>query len=104
MRRRTYPLLLVLLIWLGSSDPVSACKVPVFRYALERWDPGEYEVIVFHRGPMATEDRKGVDFLRSQGEGAKLPGNLVVRTVDLAGDVSPTLAKLWKTQTGATLP
>src|SRR5262249_5346430 len=104
MRRRASLLLTVFLIWLGPSVHVHACKVPVFRYALERWPPGDYEVIIFHRGPLAREDRKTVDFLRSQGEGAKVPANVTVQTVDLAGEVSPALAKLWKSQTGATLP
>ena len=29
-----------------------ACSVPVFRYALERWQADPYEVFVFHRGPL----------------------------------------------------
>ena len=40
--------------------PASAhtCSIPVFRYALERWIPGPYEVLVYHRGPLSEADRK----------------------------------------------
>ncbi len=27
----------------------TACNVPVFRYALERWEADHYEIVVFHR-------------------------------------------------------
>ena len=29
-----------------------ACSIPVFRYALERWQPSPYDVLIFHRGPL----------------------------------------------------
>src|SRR5947207_1747684 len=34
------------------SLPGYACNVPVFRYALERWPAANYEVVLFHRGPL----------------------------------------------------
>ncbi len=45
------------------STSVCACNVPVFRYALERWPADNYEVVVFHRGPLASEDRSIVEWL-----------------------------------------
>jgi hypothetical protein len=38
----------------GVLGPQSAdaCRIPVFRYALERWDPSPYDVIVLTRGPL----------------------------------------------------
>jgi hypothetical protein len=43
-----------------------ACNVPVFRYALERWNPDAYEVHVFHQGPLTAEQRKLVEMMRAQ--------------------------------------
>ena len=33
-----------------------ACQIPVFRYALERWQATPYEVVIFHRGPLSPAD------------------------------------------------
>lgn len=50
-RLTLYPLLIIV----ASISVAQACNIPVFRYALERWRPDECEVIVFHRGPLTTE-------------------------------------------------
>ena len=38
------------LLTLLLSSVATACNIPVFRYALERWRPDICEVIVFHDG------------------------------------------------------
>lgn len=43
---RLCPLLLVLLLALALVSPGVACQVPVFRYALERWAPATYPVVI----------------------------------------------------------
>ena len=48
---------------LGSSPRAEACSVPVFRYALERWKASPYEVLVYHRGKLAGQDKKQVTAL-----------------------------------------
>ncbi|MDZ4850739.1 MAG: hypothetical protein SGI77_15740 [Pirellulaceae bacterium] len=37
-----------LVIFWGLSLEVSACNIPVFRYALERWQQDSYELVVFY--------------------------------------------------------
>src|SRR5262249_28271754 len=49
-RRAGLPVLAAVLLLTAAA--AHACNVPVFRYALERWPPDPYEVIVFHRGPL----------------------------------------------------
>ena len=45
------PLSLTLVAWLVICSGLAlACSVPVFRYALERWDASPYALVVFHRG------------------------------------------------------
>ncbi|GAB5406597.1 MAG: hypothetical protein Aurels2KO_48280 [Aureliella sp.] len=41
---------LVLVVGLGVS--CIACQVPVFRYALERWEPDPYRLVVLHDGKL----------------------------------------------------
>ena len=47
--------LLFALAWLGSTQTLSACAVPVFRYALENWEPDRLTVAVIHDGEMQAE-------------------------------------------------
>jgi len=44
--------LLVLVLLLVIRISASACSVPVFRYALERWVPDNYMVVVNHQQPL----------------------------------------------------
>ncbi len=40
--------LLFLTLVMGLSLDASACNIPVFRYALERWQTDSYEIVVFY--------------------------------------------------------
>src|SRR5436190_7888682 len=65
-----------------------ACNVPVFRYALEHWNPDAYRGVVFHRGPLPESFQKKLKtFLPGSPES---PANLSIRTVDL--DANPESA------------
>lgn len=89
---------------LAVSAVTSACDVPVFRYALERWTPDPYEVLVFHRGPLSAAGQAGLDRLteaEARGDG---DANLVVRAVDLAGNVPASLVALWTREKDAATP
>jgi hypothetical protein len=84
------------------SLPSSACNVPVFRYALERWPAAPYEVIVFHRGPLAAPEQTAKDLLDHAPETQF--ANLAVTFVDLSATVEHSMQKLWQHQTNAPLP
>lgn len=68
---------------LAGASTATACEIPVFRYALERWEPDPYVALVLHEGPLDAEQQQAVDRLRSarQGRGGAL--NLEVRTIDV---------------------
>jgi hypothetical protein len=93
---------LLVLGWLLSSGFNWACNVPVFRYALERWrssqEEDRYQLVVFHRGPLAEHESKMVARMRT----AK--ANVSVQTVDVNGQVEEPLQKLWKQQGEGKLP
>lgn len=88
----------------ASAVSVWACSVPVFRYALERWQADPYEVVIFHRGEMTTEQQAAADQLSSHGRAGKIHANLRLTLVDLAADPDPKLVKLWEEQKTETLP
>ncbi|MEI6232236.1 MAG: hypothetical protein WCT04_04245 [Planctomycetota bacterium] len=91
---------------------VHACSVPVFRYALERWESAPYVATVFYRGALGGADKSVVDSLRQAGEATNATANIRVRTVNLDSPVdsktesreSKIMAKLWAAQKNATLP
>src|SRR5262245_56132369 len=57
---------LVLLV-LSASALAPTCNIPVFRYALERWQAAPYEVLVLHRGELTEEARAALNALRASG-------------------------------------
>lgn len=73
---------LTLVILILTAARLDACSVPVFRYALERWTPSPYPVLVFHDRPLTTEQQTRLDTLKD----SKL--NIVVRTVAIGGVLS----------------
>lgn len=97
--------------WACSSS-ARACSVPVFRYALERWENAPYQAVVFHRGPLADADKRGVEMLKSAGDSPKGTANILLETVDVDTLSDPksksinvrTLAKLWAAQKNPALP
>ena len=80
-------------LWIGAAP---ACNVPVFRYALERWEADPYEIVVFHSAPLTAEQQALLETLEKTGQNRL--ANLTVSRVDLAGEVSPPLRRLWSAQ------
>ena len=64
------------------SGPAMACRVPVFRNALDQWPSGSYRVTVFHNGTLSTEQQAVVDALRKTAD--KAVANLDMTNVDVS--------------------
>jgi len=79
-----------------------ACNVPVFRYALERWNPDSFVAVVFHRGPFTAEQQAVVETLEKLGAGGA--ANLTVAKVDVSQAMSPPFRALWQAQANQELP
>lgn len=77
-------------------DSALSCTTPVFRYALERWRPSAYQAVVFHQGPLSSNDLATLDLLRTpQTQGL---ANLALETVDLLTETNPEPLRLWQSQ------
>lgn len=74
----------------------TACNVPVFRYALERWEADPYEIVVFHREPLTAEQQALLESMERVGRDGL--ANLAVNRVNLAGEMPPPLRTLWNAQ------
>jgi len=71
------------LLLLAALAAAPTCNIPVFRYALERWPAGPYEVVALHRGPLTEEEIAALSVLRQSG------ANLEVDHLDLAQPLPP---------------
>lgn len=71
---------ILLVLSLATGSVASACQIPVFRYALERWAPAEYLVsIVPAEGGLTDPEQKAVELLRAAPQDSESPVNLDVK-------------------------
>ena len=68
------------------------CTIPVFRFALEKWDLTPYDVLVYHRGPLPIKLEKAL----KPWSNALKKINLDLTVVDLDEKVDPKHAKVWE--------
>ena len=78
-----------------------ACQIPVFRYALENWEPEPYLLIVAHRGELSAADKKLLEMLEQTVGEQRGALNLEVRIVDLAKTTDSVLEQVLATETKA---
>lgn len=92
------------LFCLMASSTSQACSVPVFRYALEQWRPDNFEVIIFHQGPLSDVEKALAAKVEPKNIDASYTANAWVRTVDLDASPDAALVELWEQQETKTLP
>lgn len=84
-------LILGLLCCLAWSNTAWCCNVPVFRFALERWKPDNYQVLLLHRGPLTAKHQELLASWESREE--LQPSNSQRRLIDLAQAAEPDVEK-----------
>lgn len=80
--------------WHHTAQTLAACEIPVFRYALERWSPDPYQIMIVHRQPLTKEQQTLVRRLELAADQPTKPANLQVLTVDLAAKTDDPTLKL----------
>ncbi|MCA9139808.1 MAG: hypothetical protein KDB00_23710 [Planctomycetales bacterium] len=71
--------IIILVVALGGD--VTACKVPVFRYALERWPADHYSIVAIVDGELPGEAAEAIKTLEST---SKSDVNVTFQVIDLA--------------------
>ena len=79
--------LIAVCVFLMSGSAAVACNIPVFRYALERWQPDNCELILFHRGPLTPDQQQMLNQLDEQRTAR---GEETASTLTLSDLASPT--------------
>lgn len=80
-------ILLVALVTLVASVAY-ACNIPVFRYALENWQPDPYRVAVVHRGTLSADEQNVFRELQQANSNPARPANITVFELDLDAEPS----------------
>ncbi|MFK7818913.1 MAG: hypothetical protein AB8G99_09345, partial [Planctomycetaceae bacterium] len=83
-----------LLLFAGMNLP---CQVPVFRYALERWEPDAHELLILTDRPLSDDETQLLEQLAPDPVSGKSVANVRVRIVDGSDDGSARLIDQWKT-------
>lgn len=77
------------------------CSVPVFRYALEHWDPDTYQGLVFHEGELSVSERALLEPFTGEEAGF---ANIFIRTIQLDDPENTAWREAWKSLGGDSLP
>ncbi len=81
------------------SAIASACNIPVFRYALERWKSDDYEVVVFHDGKLDDAKQQWIKRLTDATASGSQRANASVRTCDIGSAGDKECIAQWKSLT-----
>lgn len=88
----------------GFQMTCEACSVPVFRYALEKWSPDPYEILLFHRGILTDAQVALLQRLTAETADGRPIANLKVTQVDLDQTPSAEHLSIWEAHAAATTP
>ena len=72
------------------SFDLFGCSVPVFRYALERWQADPYSIIIFHKGKLTDKQKEIVEYYK---QFADAQASVLLSVVDLNSKELPKGAK-----------
>jgi hypothetical protein len=74
-----------------------ACQVPVFRYALERWQADEYDAVIIHQGMLDEEQKSALQIIEKAGSPSFETGaNLALHKLDLS--FGPSVDPRWQSE------
>ena len=101
---KTVLALLIISAVIGVQS-ASACTTPVFEYALQFWMPADYEVFVFHEGPLFGQHQQIVTELEELSDYRRVDRlNVRVTRADIAGEMPEHVQKLWEGQSSQETP
>lgn len=80
-RKPALYLILMMLTSVPLERIILGCNIPVFRYALERWEPSEYILDIYHESDFSREEEKLVSRLQ---ENSRSGGGLLNILVNIS--------------------
>ena len=83
---------LAALVVLTFAGAAMACQVPVFRYALERWTPDGYQLLVISDHSL---DAQQDDLIKRLSDGKSMPAGTTVGVHDVSTTESGLVKQIW---------
>jgi hypothetical protein len=90
------PLSILLAALLLTTAQLLACNVPVFRYALERWESDPFHLVVVHDQPLSPELKLALDAMEPVMEPGSARPNWQITRVDASKPIPAVWQGLWK--------
>ncbi len=103
MRKLVIVIIFTISSILFLSLPISACPIPVFKYAMEFWESDLYEVFIFYEGEFSKEEQDIIDMLEEAVYSNNPPVNIKVSKIDLTQTPNEN-HPIWREQDAYTLP
>ncbi len=85
---------IILVLAVVFATAADACSVPVFRYALERWQADSYRLIVLYEKDLAEEAEKILDGIREEAESVHGASPVFIAKLDVGGKIPEELRNL----------
>ena len=89
---------------MSVSTPSMSCDVPVFRYALERWQADIYELIVFYKEPLAASDKSNIELLEKSSVKHSCDSNYSLQTIDVKSGLTGEMLEILESLDSPELP
>ncbi len=93
-----------LLLTAATVFRASACPIPVFRYALEFWEPDPYRATVYYRDSLTPGEEEAVEYIEALSTGRDMIANVDLTLVDVAEDDGSLRYREYDEQTMPHLP
>ena len=90
--------------WCVLAASAHACDVPVFRYALERWQSAPYRCFIFHQGPLSEDSQQALGYLRAEATAGEGRLNVELQIIDVSGEIVLPAADIWREVKDCELP
>ena len=92
------------LLFLLLTSWAAACNVPVFRYALERWEPDPFQLIIFHREPIPNDLQRTLKDLEPLVDAPDARPNLKTLFINVSDAIPALYSDLYSRQKNLALP
>ncbi|MEW6233760.1 MAG: hypothetical protein AB1656_00095 [Candidatus Omnitrophota bacterium] len=77
-------------IWLALNASTDACDIPVFRYALELWPAGIFDVYAIRQKPLTPQEQDIAAWLETHAEGSAHGSHYRFHLVDSKDSANPS--------------
>ncbi|MFH1760347.1 MAG: hypothetical protein ABIA63_04525, partial [bacterium] len=80
------------------------CSNPVYRYALERWEPAPITLLIFYKDSLNPAQKYLYDKIDKMFQGTPFRVNIYIQSFNIKDSLPPGIDSVWMTNSGNSLP